>query len=440
MKRFIKRQGLALLLLFAMTLNAVCQKNYTNYKMPNVYFGEAFNQSRKNIPLYSLKRQFVVVTLWSTSCKAGIGSFERLERLHKEFGDGVQFLLINPETADSTRAYLAKSGQVKLPTLPMFTNGDIFLRLFPMTIGPVSIVMDSNFIVRDIVLVHQLTTKRLQAHLRGDGVKLSLRLPTRPEQVSLQDTLKAVVGSPVGYFSYLSRCAPGRDIGNRSQQNRKEHFVSLSMGCASVTELYKRAFEVNGIHQFRPGSTLLCEFGDSLVYFRSPDEDQREEWTKLHTYNYEVRLPGDKKETLYAVMQEDLRRYFGLIAVIEKRKRPCLILRQLGKGEKWKRSHHTLRAPSPDTIYFMNRPFNNVSRTLQADIEMNTDYSFVDETGITDKVNLSFSKESLRPINLERIRKELAHYDLALIEGEREMDILVLRKNAIPEKPKKEAR
>jgi thiol-disulfide isomerase/thioredoxin len=406
----------------------MAQKSYVGYQLKNFRSGSVLNYPKKDISVYDFKKKLILLEFWNTGCHACLSSFAKIDSLQKKYGEFLQIVLINRESKDSTIRFLRKHPKVPFPQVPAITNAVAFWKLFPHSSDPRVVWLDSTYTVKYVS--DAFTEERIKAFIAGKKLAMHDPFLDTVRFGSMLQFSDSNWEKNVGYFSSITRCIKGLDVQNMQNFHfRNGASVYISNNCASVVELYKRAFEENGKYDFSAASTIIRLFPDSLYFERITNEDEREEWLQNYSYNYELLVPHFQKERVFQIMQEDLKRYFHLDARVEKRKLPCLILVRTDTTHtffsfKRNASDHA----SPDSIYFLNRKFDRVTTSLKARIEYYLGQPFVDESGISEKVNMVFSRASLDPMDLDLLRKDLRNYGLDLAEGERATDVLVLRK------------
>jgi hypothetical protein len=102
--------------------------------------------------------------------------------------------------------------------------------------------------------------------------------------------------------------------------------VYLRSNCASIAELFQKAFEEYERYDLRLSSKIIIQLPNTYPYMRPDDPNMTDAWEKEHSYNYELVLPGESKNEIYEYMQADIQRFFGIDARIEKRMIPCIVL------------------------------------------------------------------------------------------------------------------
>jgi hypothetical protein len=135
-------------------------------------------------------------------------------------------------------------------------------------------------------------------------------------------------------------------------------------------------------------------------------------------------------------MREDLNRYFNIEAKIERRKRECLLLVRTSTKDKIKTAGEKPVYQQHDTGYTLkNHPVSWLIYAIagsQFVRPFNFPYPIVDNTNYTANIDIDLH---VNMKNIPALRKELNKYDLDLVKGEKELDVLVIReKNFVQNK------
>jgi hypothetical protein len=149
------------------------------------------------------------------------------------------------------------------------------------------------------------------------------------------------------------------------------------------------------------------------------------EWLSEHGYGYELIVPPSMHGQQAKIMQQDLSRMFPQYkANIEKRTFPCLALVRTSKTDKIK---STAGAASTEVTPFgaqvHNQKFFQLIYQLNAKYLSHLSKPVIDQTQYSGNVNLSITADMG---DLNSIRKALAAYDLDLIPGTNEIEVLVI--------------
>jgi hypothetical protein len=131
-----------------------------------------------------------------------------------------------------------------------------------------------------------------------------------------------------------------------------------------------------------------------------------------------------------ASMKKDLNQYFGsyygINAVLEARKIPCLVVRKVHPDTaqlKSKGGPQVIALESADGYRCTNAPFTPMIRAILARVEPGA--FLVDSTYYNGMVDLNIPRSI--DGNFAKAQKELARYGLKLFREELEMDMLVIK-------------
>ncbi len=111
-----------------------------------------------------------------------------------------------------------------------------------------------------------------------------------------------------------------------------QKIVCIQRSNVSLYDLYAYAFKEgdtakNFLYDY---SRIVAEISNPEPFTFPTEQEKIREWEKRNKYSYELRVPNFKADAIYKIMQNDLERYFGYTAIIEKRKIKCLVLRANG--------------------------------------------------------------------------------------------------------------
>lgn len=168
-------------------------------------------------------------------------------------------------------------------------------------------------------------------------------------------------------------------------------------------------------------NTIVLEVDDPSKYLYITKYGDKENWMRKNAVCYELALPigvikGGK------TLDEYLASSFGVKFATEKRLVKALILVRTSKNDKLK-SAGKGEAKYDFKGYFNNVPIDLLNRPLaEAGLP-----PMVNETGYDGFVDLNLKIDSWT--DLPALRKELHRYDLDLIDGMRELEMFVIKKN-----------
>jgi len=392
----------------------------------------ATNYISNKLNLGDLKGKLVILDFWSHICASCIKSFSRIDSLQKIFGEKIQIILVNKESSDATDLFFKLRKKLKRPNLPFVCGDTILHKLFPHYSVPYHVWIDSKGIIRYMTDGFTATKENIDAFL-SDNYFQARNFKTIKYVPSLFDSIWI---NSLDYFSYISTCIEGIHL----SASKKQGYEQISVHCASIAELYQKAFNESDEINFkfsRPGR-LILEVLDSFSYQRPKNSNLLTDWyQKKNSYNYHLLLPQNKASEKYKIMQADLNRYFGLSASIETRRMPTLVLvrtsnanKLLTKGNKSNQNFYwtTEQSIKFDSIrYFNNQPYTIFSKRFGYYLESKFNLPFIDATGITQAIDIKFSGISIDSANLQVLRKELNKYDLDILEIEYPLEVLVIK-------------
>ncbi|RAJ35451.1 hypothetical protein [Pedobacter cryoconitis] len=168
-------------------------------------------------------------------------------------------------------------------------------------------------------------------------------------------------------------------------------------------------------------NNIVLEVDDPSKYLYEPKYGDKESWIRKNTFCYELGLPiGVIKGR--TTLDEYLANAFGVKFGTEKRMVKVLILVRTSKVDKLK------SAGKGEEKYDLKGYFNNTSLDrLSLPIAEAGLPPMINETGYNNTVDLDLKIDSWS--NLLDLRKELHRYDLDLIDGMRELEMFVIKKN-----------
>lgn len=374
--------------------------------------------------------KYIILDFWNQGCLSCIQAFPHIDSMQKQFGDRLQIILVNAESKDSTLRFFKKHPKIKMPSTPLITGGENIWMLFTKSKIPYQLWMDANGAVRYRTGPYNLTSKHLEAFLQNQKLNL---LNTEENNPVNNNSLPV----DVDYHSFLMHCSTRNNFGHTSGAVVDEsNTITMSSDCVSILDLYLKAYGEYGKHNFTVPSQIVLQLGDNTPYIFPVDENDIDQWKQQYSYSYQLKLPATKKDLRYKYMQQDLERYFGLKARIEKRKLPCMVLVKKGSLDKLKTKHaktmSTLigRKYENDSLRLVqNYPFKNFSENLKGLVEYNKKIPFIDKTACTFNIDLELRSSAVNPFNLQQLRKDLHPYNLDLIYSEAWVEVLVLTKN-----------
>lgn len=387
-----------------------------------------------NLDRKSLTGKLIILDFWSTTCTSCVAAFPEMDSLQKQFGDKIQIVLVTKQTQKTIDQFFIKHKKIKQPALPMITGDTILSKLFPYVYVPHHVWIDSLGFVRFITSGYNSNKHNIKEFLSNKELNLREKLyvanpAINPLSVISDNRWK----EKVPYYSLLTKCLSGVTFSNsvRTAENfEKPNYISLN--CASISRLYMTAFGEGARYNFSANNTVILKVKDRRKFVYPSSREELNDWTENNSYNYNLKIPPEKGDELYKIMQQDLVRFFGLNAKIEKRKIDCLVLVRTTSINKLKTKGGVPDAnfwvlDNNDERYLRNMDFNFFTSTLSRINDSHWHYMpFVDETGITGNVDISILRKAIDDVDFDLIRTQLKRYDLDLIVKKKYKEVLVL--------------
>jgi thiol-disulfide isomerase/thioredoxin len=405
-------------------------------RLPELELSDVINWSTTTLKTSQLKGKVIIFDFWNHNCKACIRDFSKLDSLQKSFSEKIQIVLVNRESKDSTIHFFSKLKNIKLPSLPMIMGDRLLSNLFPSSTFPYSIWVDSQGVINFFTNNYNTTTEHVKQILGESEASMKNRTYTKKKYGSLFGLEDRKWESQLLYYSYISKCNDSISVShfNGISIDGGEK-VRLSDDCQSIAQLYKRAFSEGNKYDFDVIGCYIFQTKDSFKYFFPVDKNKIDFWRENYAYSYDLIIPFNQKRSMYKIMQQDLKRSFGLNARIEVRQLKSYALVKSNSSDKLKtkggKSVNNLW-PNPDefssgdsVLLLQNLPWNFFVERLKIWCQYNLG-PFYDETNYFGNVDVSIRSNSLKLVMIKNLRQDLKKYGLDFIEKSRKVTVLVI--------------
>lgn len=397
---------------------------------------ETWQYSGQPLRMADYQGKWVVLDFWNHSCITCVQAFAPMEALQKEFADQLQVVLVSKESRDSTIRFFKKRKKIEVPPFPFITSAIDLWHRFNPDHSPFHAWINPQGQLCYVTGPHNLTVGHFREVLAGKKPYMASVVPVAKPVVQTGFSFE---GLRAGYQSRILPCGEGSIERNvEAERMGNGQFIRMSKACSSVEGLLLKAFEEYDKYRFSSPAQVLWMLDDTTKYVLPADPGERDAWKQGHSYSYELVIPVEQQSTRYAYMQEDVQRYFGLTAVVEKRELTCMSLVRTGDtrlllpetaevGDNlWPSSP---RHPINDSIRVLhNRPFSEFAERIGGWITYATGIPFADQTGYHGKVTIRLSDKTIDPLNIDQLNTELLAYGLQLITSSALFDVLVIRK------------
>ncbi len=413
--------------LFAIPLALKAQTLTTGQRIPALEISNILNHHTDRIRLSDFKGKIIILDFWNHYCTACIKSFPKLDSLQKQFKDDIQIILVNKESKDSTKRFFEKRPRIKRPNLIMITGDKQLSELFPAEGYPYCVWIDHIGVIRKFSGSNVISEQSIINFLAG-------------KTQYFIDPTKTRFGSPLNfdrfkYFSYLSQCNDTLNIGNieRAYINDSS-YIHMASNCASVVELFKKAYSENGKYNFNTLYGLNLQIDDSVKYLKPHKIELLDTWFAKYGYNYELYLPASKSDQSYNIMQEDLQRYFSLKAAIKEKNIETIVIKVVDSAKiKTKGGvpinslggEHYGERESDGHRRLLNQPYSLLSTYLRLWLQYY--YPYYDPVQLPFNVDVWIREESVNPLDIESLNEDLKKVGLALVFEKRLCPVLYVQ-------------
>jgi thiol-disulfide isomerase/thioredoxin len=411
--------------------------------MPDFILNHVTHYKKTNASSSDFKGKWLFLDFWFTTCTACIQSFPKVNEIHKQFKNELNWMLVglNDKEYGSGIEQFYKKISVKQNLEMPAAFDSALINKWEINSMPHIIIVDPSGIVRYITNGSDITVAKIRDLLDGKNVSF---LPTNIEkpkfnanEVSATDSKKnandkliyrSVLTEWNGEAAYIVEL-------DRWLQWPKEHLKKgFNLARVPLYALYNYAyvgewrwsFDIDSLYG-KVYPTPVLEMTDTSLFKYDYKRDDGG-FTGLYNYNLLLPLADVTKPCIMKDMQEDLRRSFKYDAVIEIRSMPVWKLQaQPGTAEKLKTKGGN-KFFSDGVLAmgysFRNYPSKYLIRTLSSYLPDAHKFPFIDETGIADNIDFGIDADMT---SITDVKKELQKQGLDLVKGTQKMKVLVIR-------------
>ena len=402
--------------------------------LPPFTINEITNYPEQYIDNNEIKGKLVIFDFWSTNCTSCVAAFPKLDSMQQQFKDQLQIFLITKQPKKLIDQFFIKHKKIKRPNLPIITGDSILSKFFPYVYVPHHVWVDSVGKVRYITDGYNTNESTVRGFLNGKKFELNEKqYVTNPVINPLSVLSDERWKDKVAYSSVLTNCLSGITFSNSIRQSPGYNYPNyISQNCAPISRLYAIAFGEGEKYNFNANNTVEINVKDISKYVYPSKQEELNYWTRANSYNYNLQIPPTKGEMVYKIMQQDMIRFFGATARLEKRKIDCLVLVRTSAFNKLKTkggepSSNFWVMDESEEKYFRNMDFSFFSAFMRRVNEAHwRKMPFVDETGIKGNVDISILSEVKEGFDINEFRRQLRRYDLDLVIKRRVQNVLII--------------
>ncbi len=297
-------------------------------KVPDVALGNIINYTTPSATIADFKGKLLILDFWATWCAACVKNFPHMEALQKKYNDKIQVVGVTQDSEKKAATFLEKyvKNTGKNFSIPTVVNGALLARLFPHTILPHYVWINSEGIVMAITSATPVTGENIEAVLAGKNVKFSMKEDMMNFDYATQLYMNGNGGKGDNILYRSLIAGPIAGVGTiipAFMKSSKEPVSRMFAINCSILDLYKIAFEEPGDY---PAGRIVLQVKNPAALRYVAGEGDLDSWKAAHTFCYELIVPPATVCRIKEEMADDLQRCFGYKAFYENRIMDCLIL------------------------------------------------------------------------------------------------------------------
>lgn len=369
----------------AFTLNQVEQYQWTS-----------FTPSRE-------KGKWLLLNFFSMGCASSFSSLQKLDSLNRVKGVPLKVILIGrreptgagyPDIREEYRQFQEK---YRL-SMPVGYSETVFREL-GITSAPYSVLVDPVGVVRAIFYINTIQKDSLIDFILGKTQKISseLDLPEAQAKESAFDFRSPLLlhgnGGKEDAFLFRSVLTAAIPQGAPNPVAiQRGYGSSIQFINAPLRDLLYIAFgdTVSKYPKIQPNSYGKY-YPEPIWDFALSAADSLRFVKQTYCYSLQVPVPYPHPFWIQQIMQADLQQYFGLRVTVEDREMPCYVLRLMAPKEQFLTKGGVTKKgqQAMGRVVLQNAPMSALIQSLWGRYQQDT--LFIDETGITEPIDLTFN-------------------------------------------------
>lgn len=393
--------------------------------VPDLPIASIHNYKTKSAKLSDFKGKLLILDFWATWCSPCVAMMPKMERLQKEFAGKLQFISITNQKENDVLAFISKLDAKYRGDIPMVTDDVLFSRYFPHVFLPHYVWIDQNGKVLAITDAKEITRENIIEVLeKGSNMALKRK---HDYKIAYDYTEPLFIGGnggiPAGlsFYSVLTGFQSGLTSMYTSKPLKDSTLIRLTFTNEIIPHFFGRAFGGNQGEVDRKNMRFLVKDTTKLL----PTGDM-EEWAKKNTYCYELILPKSRNADKYAIMKDELNRFFPQYNVhVQKELAEVLALVRVDTVNRIQSAGGKEIAEFSGVGFELrNASIKWISQQLGMIYLQNYPLPIVDDTGYTKPVDI---KVEAKLSDVNALNTALAKYGLELQKKRKEIEVLVFR-------------
>lgn len=399
--------------------------------LPDLSFRNVLNVSTGTINFSDFKGKLLILDFWNSFCSSCIESWPKLLGLQKEFEGQLQIILVNPRESEAkVRQVFSKRKQFRNidVTLPTIYQDSRLLSLFPMLSVPTIVWVDKDGIIFSVTNNSEVNSENIRKIFEGSNLGMKQKKEVVNDNWDMTQSIferKGAEGEMI-WQSVLAGEVEGVKPGE-SLFTSEKYGYRIGVFNASIWALYRFAYSDHYVPAVGDKPLLMMPTSRTSVEIDNPSRYALYNGTDREViYTYELTAPPTTADQLQQWMREDLDRYFGLNARVEKREVDCLVF---GASDTSRISYKGGESQFliSDIEFKVNGTFSFdyiVYFLMEGTKYYYSKYPIINETGLKGRVgNIEFSADIGDPKALDRAFRR---YGVSFTIQQRNLNVLVL--------------
>lgn len=396
--------------------------------VPEFTISNVLYEPNKQLSIRRPPKKLLILDFWATWCSPCVAMIPTIDSLQKVFKNEVDFIAVTTQEKEVVESFMQKIIKKYGFAFSTLYADKSLSRLFPHTTLPHYVWIGGDGKLLAITGPEKINRAAIQSILKDQAasnwtMKKEVRIPYEREKPLLING-NGGDGNTMIYHSLLTGYIDGLLAEYHATRPDSVTGRKITARNVNLYWLYSIAYGAEKNH-----------FGENRIIYEVKDKSritsnkvglEYAEWLRNgNGFCYEVVVPPPMLGYEFAIMQQDLERYFPYKASVEKRKVKCLMLTRTSKEDKMK----SKGGPTEATYSGFGCSIRNTHLAffyaqLSVVYLQKSAIPLYNDTGYDGKVDMDINANLS---NVKELNDALAKYDLALVEGEREIDMLVIR-------------
>ncbi|WP_336834470.1 TlpA disulfide reductase family protein [Sphingobacterium siyangense] len=393
--------------------------------VPDLSITPIHNYKTTSAKLSDFKGKLLILDFWATWCSPCVAMIPKMEELQKEFKNKVQLISITDQKAKDVLAFISKLDAKYRGDIPVVTDDKLLSSYFPHVYLPHYVWIDARGKVIAFTGADEISRDNIIQVLEKDGNTSLKRKHDYKIEYDYSDPLfigsNGGIPTSLNFYSVLTGYQNGLSSIFTSKPLKDSTLVRLTFTNDIIPHLFGGAFGGNRGEFSKKNMRFLVSDTTKLL----PSGDMVE-WAKKNTYCYELILPKSRNAEKYAIMKDELNRFFPQYEVyVRKELSEVLALVRLDTTDRiGTGGGKEIATFSGVGFELRNASIKWISQQLGMIYLQNYPLPIVDDTGYAKAVDI---KIEAKLSDVSSLNQALAKYGLALRKKYKEIEVLVFK-------------